>query len=137
VIRIGTVKTKKGEVLKVCFERPEGCAGCKGCEQGLMSKNELLTVFGKADVGDTVRVRIPENKTLRAALMAYGLPLVLLLAGLFIASNAGLSDGLTLLCSVAGLVLGYGISKLIEAKLRTVGDWCPVVEAVLVKGEKQ
>ena len=134
--RIGVVKSCKGNILKVCFDRPEGCAGCKGCEKGFMSPTELLTVFGKAEPGDLVSVRIPENKTLSAALLAYGLPLLLLLAGLFIASGAGLADGLILLCALAGMVIGYGISKLIEKQLRGHGDWCPTVEKIINKGMK-
>ncbi len=31
MIRTGFVKDKKGDQLRVCFDRPEACEGCKGC----------------------------------------------------------------------------------------------------------
>ena len=61
--RTGFVKEKKGDTLSVCFERPEACEGCRGCSKGLLPKKELLTVFGKAEIGDEVVVRMPEAKT--------------------------------------------------------------------------
>ncbi|MBQ4552595.1 MAG: SoxR reducing system RseC family protein, partial [Clostridia bacterium] len=73
MIRTGFVKDKKGERLSVCFERPSSCEGCKGCAKGLMSKSELLTVFGEAEVGDIVDVEMPEGRVFQASLLAYGL----------------------------------------------------------------
>ena len=31
MVRTGIVKSKKGDMLRVCFETPEHCAGCRGC----------------------------------------------------------------------------------------------------------
>ena len=46
MVRTGIVKLKKGDMLRVCFETPEHCAGCRGCSRGFLPKHELLTVFG-------------------------------------------------------------------------------------------
>ena len=51
MVRTGIVKSKKGDMLRVCFETPEHCAGCRGCSRGFLPKHELLTVFGQAEVG--------------------------------------------------------------------------------------
>ena len=56
MVRTGFVKEKKGEELRVCFERPDACEGCKGCSKGFLPRQELLTVFGRAEVGDVKRL---------------------------------------------------------------------------------
>ena len=58
MVRTGIVKLKKGDMLRVCFETPEHCAGCRGCSRGFLPKHELLTVFGQAELGDTVEVEV-------------------------------------------------------------------------------
>ena len=133
MIRTGFVKEKKGEQLRVCFERPASCEGCKGCAKGLMSKSELLTVFGEAEVGDVVDVQMPENRILQASLLAYALPLLLLLAGLSAGYVMGLADIVSLLLALGGLFVGYMIVRMVENRLRTVKKWRPTVIAVYEK----
>ena len=130
MVRTGFVKEKRNGQLRVCFQRPEACEGCKGCAKGLLPRQELLTVFGQAEVGDVVDVQMPEARTLRATLLAYALPLALLLAGLCIASACGLSDGLTLLCALIGLALGVLAARGIDLRLRTDPKWRPTVVRV-------
>jgi len=127
MVRTGFVKQKKGELLSVCFERPEACAGCKGCAKGLMPKKELLTVFGQAEVGDRVDVQMPEAQMLKATLIAYVLPLCVFLLGLGAGYALRLSEGITLLLAVAGLALGYLAARGIDMKLRSRPRWRPVV----------
>ena len=79
MVRTGIVKSKKGDMLRVCFETPEHCAGCRGCSRGFLPKHELLTVFGQAEVGDTVEVEVRESQAFKATLLAYALPLCTLL----------------------------------------------------------
>ena len=82
MVRTGFVKEKKGDQLRVCFERPEACEGCKGCAKGLLPKSELLTVTGQAEIGDIVDVQMPEAQMLKATMLAYAMPLALLFVGL-------------------------------------------------------
>ncbi|MBQ9343339.1 MAG: SoxR reducing system RseC family protein [Clostridia bacterium] len=135
--RTGFVKEKKGDTLSVCFERPEACEGCRGCSKGLLPKKELLTVFGKAEIGDEVVVRMPEAKTLKASLLAYGAPLCGAVAGLLIASAAGAGDGITLVAAIAGMAVGYGAVRLFDVRLRKNDDWRPTVVAVVSQKEKK
>ena len=130
MIRTGFVKEKKGEELSVCFERPSSCEGCKGCAKGLMGKNELLTVFGEAEVGDFVDVQMPENRVFQASLLVYALPLCVLIAGLVAGSMLGLNDTVTFFMAVAGLVAGYLIASLFEKRLRKNAFWRPTIIAV-------
>ena len=137
MIRTGFVKEKKGDQLRVCFERPEACEGCKGCSQGLMPKKELLTVFGQAEVGDLVDVNMPEAQTLKASLLAYALPLALLLAGLGIGAALRLPDGWMLVCALAGLLAGALLARGIDLRLRRQPKWRPSVVNVYPMGATQ
>ena len=121
MVRTGIVKLKKGDMLRVCFETPEHCAGCRGCSRGFLPKHELLTVFGQAEVG--------ESQAFKATLLAYALPLCTLLLGLLAGSALGLSDALTLLTALAGLAIGYLAAKLAEKSLRRSPKWRPTVIA--------
>ena len=130
MIRTGFVKEKKGERLRVCFERPEACEGCRGCAKGFLPKKELLTVFGQAEVGDMVDVQMAEARTLKATLLAYALPLCLMLAGLLAASAAGLSDGWTMAVSLLGLAVGALGAWAVDKRLRKNEKWRPTVVRV-------
>ena len=118
VVRRGFVKEKKGSLLRVCFERPEACEGCKGCAKGLVPQRELLTVFGQAEVGDQVDVRMPEARTLKATLMAYAVPLLAMLAGLAVGFMLNCGDLVSLLLALGGLVAGYLAVRAFEMRLR-------------------
>lgn len=137
MVRTGFVKEKKGELLSVCFERPEACEGCKGCAKGLLPKKELLTVFGQAEIGDMVDVEMPEAKTLKATIIAYAVPLIPCLIGLGAGSALHLSDGFTLLLALAGLVLGYLAVKLVDRRMRILPRWRPTVVAAYPMNEKK
>ena len=127
MVRTGFVKEKKNGLLRVCFERPDACEGCRGCAKGLMPRQELLTVFGQAEAGDIVDVRVPEARTLKASLMAYALPLIGLLGGLAAGWLLGLSEALDLLLALAGLAVGYLAVRAFEMHLRSQPKWRPTV----------
>jgi len=95
-----------------------------------MGKNELLTVFGEAEVGDFVDVQMPENRVFQASLLVYALPLCVLIAGLVAGSMLGLNDTVTFFMAVAGLVAGYLIASLFEKRLRKNASWRPTIIAV-------
>ena len=137
MVRTGFVKEKKGEELKVCFSRPEACEGCKGCAKGLLPKQELLTVFGQAEIGDMVDVEMPQAQTLKASILLYVLPLALLLIGLLISNAAGFSDGVTLLLSLAGLAIGALAARGLDLRLRKRPNWRPAVVNVYPANKKQ
>lgn len=130
MIRTGFVKEKKGEKLSVCFERPSSCEGCKGCAKGLMRKNELLTVFGDAQVGDVVDVQMPENRVFQAALLAYGLPLCGMIAALALGSAGGFSDTVAFFMALVGLAVGYVLARVADKYLRSKKNWCPRIVQV-------
>lgn len=130
MIRTGFVKAKKGERLSVCFERPSSCEGCKGCAKGLMSKSELLTVFGEAEIGDIVDVQMPEGRVFQASLLAYALPLCVMIAGLALGTALGMSDTVSFLMALMGLALGYVLTRVFEKYLSGKKNWRPSIVRV-------
>lgn len=130
MIRTGFVKEKKGEELRVCFERPEACEGCKGCSKSFLPKKELLLAYGEANIGDMVDVEMPEGHLLRATLLAYALPLLLLIAGLVLGTVLKLGDMAALVLAFAGLALGYVLTRGVDKKLRKDPAWRATVVTV-------
>ena len=68
-------------MLQVTFCRPDACQSCGACEGG--KKQTTIWVKGEAKVGDIAVVDMPDKTVIRASLIAYGLPLILLLRLLF------------------------------------------------------
>ena len=136
MIRTGFVKEKKGDQLRVCFDRPEACEGCKGCAKGLLPKKELLTITGQAEVGDMVDVEMPEAQMLKASMLAYAMPLALFLIGLGVGSAARLSDGVTALVALACLALGYLAARVIDKKLGRWPRWKTAIVNVYPMSKK-
>ncbi len=136
MIRTGFVKEKKGDQLRVCFDRPEACEGCKGCAKGLLPKKELLTITGQAEVGDMVDVEMPEAQMLKASMLAYAMPLALFLIGLGVGSAARLSDGVTALIALVCLGLGYVAARVIDKKLGRRPRWKTAIVNVYPMNKK-
>ena len=103
--RPGEVTDVRNGMLQVTFCRPDACQSCGACEGG--KKQTTIWVKGEAKVGDIAVVDMPDKTVIRASLIAYGLPLILLLLGL-IAGNA-VTPGNDL-GGVAGAMIGLAAS---------------------------
>lgn len=109
-----------------------GCGRCHeagGCGSGLLNKSlrpqwlntyRLPNLVG-ATVGDRVILSIQEGAVLRAALMAYLLPVLLLIAGAAVGTAFSDAELTALLGASAGLVLGVLILRLAQSRLAGSG----------------
>ena len=79
--RTGEVIKVESGVLTVRFGRPEACERCGAC--GGEKHQTVIQISGDAKVGDLATVRVPEGHVAKASVLAYLLPLLGLLAGLF------------------------------------------------------
>ena len=84
MLRSGKVVAAENGVLEVCFERPEACAHCGQCAG--QKKETLVKVPGDAPVGRWIDVDMPEGQVLKASMLAYVMPLLMLLGGLALGS---------------------------------------------------
>ena len=116
--------------IQVTFCRPEACAACGACEGG--KKEHAIWVQGEGRVGDIAVVEMPDRMVAKASLLAYGLPLVCLLAGMILGSAiTGGKDAGVIIGAAAGLAAGLLTLKLTEKRRTNRKEWTPRVVEVL------
>ena len=133
--RLGEVTKVDGKWLEITFCRPSDCDKCHACMGG--GKTTTLRLQGKANVGDSALVSMPESTITQASLLAYGIPLAGLIAGMF-AGNAICPDGNSLgalIGAVAGLGLALGGLMITERVRRANPKWSPQIKRIIPKNE--
>lgn len=130
--RATVVRVEGGQVWLRLEDRPGGCGRCD--EPGGCRSTRLADVFKSSDdlihlpdslgsrVGDGVRIEVPEGAPLRAALLAYVLPLALMLtlAGLALVLEPFPGRDANVLAGVAaGLVAGIWAGR----RIMRSGRW--------------
>lgn len=147
----GRVVAVDADGLWVQTVRRSTCNACslrQGCGHGLLERihdgqRGLVRVLpGETDtaaceVGDQVRICIPEALLLRGSLLLYVLPLLTLLVGA--AAGAALwpavADSAAMLGAVLGLLLGLGVVHWHSRRHRDDPAMHPVLLAVLPRGD--
>ena len=131
MIKFGQIleKNDKKGLVTVKFERPEACGKCHACGTG--ANQGEVTLPSDRQVGEWVRVELPEGRFLQATALVYVLPLCGLILGLLLGwSLGGGSDLWTVLGAFFGILLSllalYGIDKRVSKK----PEWMPKITAV-------
>lgn len=88
-------------------DEPGGCGGGLAVGGPACSRSYRLADDLGVRVGDEVVLTVPSGGILRAAGWAYGMPLVLGLAGAFVGAALGEGEGFAIGGGAAGLVLGF------------------------------
>jgi sigma-E factor negative regulatory protein RseC len=117
--RISQIKDGK---LVITFPRSSACAGCHAKGACLMSDTQEMQVFVDDDganrkVGDEVTVLIERQSGLKAVLLAYIIPLILLLITMSWVLNVTGSDLYAGLSALSILVPYYIIIYILRKKL--------------------
>lgn len=108
---------------EVSVERGTACGGhCDGCETCVYAAKLLVRAENPvyAEPGDRVILESGSRGILGAALLVYMLPLVLLFAGYAVGAACGLRQGLCVLTSLAGLLLGGGLAVLLGRRRKEI-----------------
>lgn len=105
--QFGVVKRVRGKHAEVLVSRPAACKSCGAC-QLMDNRPHTVTVRNDAgaDVGDTVALELPAKDLVHAVLLAYGVPLVMFLAGLGVGAPVARSLGLAVNPSIASAIGG-------------------------------
>ena len=138
MLESGIVMQIKDKTMVVEFERSEMCAKCGACQHG-QKQAMLMEVqrIGNAAIGDKVQVQLPEKTLLKASFIAYGIPLVMLVAGLL--GGSYLAEALKLpgnaehyaaLLGLAMAALSFLIIRLTEKRRGESGIYAPKVVSV-------
>lgn len=111
-----------------CHE-PGGCGGVN-IGKMLCAPPQVFRVLnrGKRDVNEHVSIAIPEGAVRRGAFLAYGLPLLMLLAGAFIGAGVAGDPG-AIIGAVGGLVLAFTVLRLVQANKTTGAQFQPYIDA--------
>jgi len=108
----GIVKESKGGIATVVISNSDNCEECTAklyCKPG-NTKQRSLTVNDPlgVNVGDSVKVSIKGSQILRVSFLIYGMPLILILAGLFLGMHVfQINKELFSTLLAVGLVLAY------------------------------
>jgi sigma-E factor negative regulatory protein RseC len=141
------VISSEAGIVEVEIRRRSSCNACSarsGCGVSLLDRvlgrrPQRLVAPNKLGVGpgDEVVIGMPEGALLKAAVAAYMIPLAGLLGGaiigdLMLGAEAA-SETLPLLTGLAGLVLGFLVTRLCSRRLATDPRW----RAVLLRRASQ
>lgn len=113
---VGTVVAVEGDTAVVRFQRGSMCTHCGACLA--IGEKEMETRVGNArgvKVGDRVAVTLSKKSFLTASALAYILPLIGLLTGLFLGYALG-GEIVSLLIGVVLCVLTYGVLALMNKR---------------------
>ena len=125
--RLGTVLRLEGDLAWVECARGGMCAVCPGrgaCETALLSGERPLhrlrarTCAQRLRPGAEVVVGVPDGALLRAAMLAYGLPLAALVCGAALGSIAGALGG------GVGAALGLAAGAALATRAARTGAAC-------------
>jgi len=115
-----TVVESSGDTLWVETRPRSACSQCAGggCTTAVVAKLfrikrnrlELENHLG-AVPGERVVIGIPDDLLIRAALSAYLLPLLVLVAGAALGAALGLGEGYQSLLALAGLAIGFVLMR--------------------------
>lgn len=131
--------TKFGEVLQyddrsgvavIRYTRPEACAKCGACGGKAQETVIRLKTQEICRPGNWVKVELPDGRFLHAAALAYAVPLVLFLAGLFAGYRWPGGEGAAILTGFLGLLLGTLFLRFKDRALAGRPEWAPRITAV-------
>ena len=113
-------KCLNDEMAEVVVTRATACgSNCSSCE-ACMFQNELKTVARNligAKPGQKVLIESKSSRVYGAILLVYIVPILLAVIGCFSAYAAGASEGICVLCTFLGFMLGAAV-VVISQKLK-------------------
>lgn len=133
MLRSGKVVAAENGVLEICFERPEACAHCGQCSG--QKAETLVKIPGDAPVGRWVDVNMPEGQVLKASMLAYVMPLLMLLGGLGLGSVMFQQEALWAVTGVVCMGISWFVLRLIEKRMKQKSVWQPKIVNVYSDGE--
>lgn len=128
---------------KLKMQRHSACAACGKCATADSSESKEILVevdntIG-AKVGDHVEVSMDNMNVLKAAVMAYIIPLVALLVGtigtFYILGAIGITSGVEAISGLVGIcltVICYLYLKKNDKKFRDSREFIPVITRILI-----
>lgn len=135
MVRTGKVVESKHGMLKVCFDRPEACQHCNACSG--QKHHTLAKIPGNAPVGSFVTVDMPQGQVFKASVLAYVVPMVLLILGILLGLTLLKSEAAAALLGIGMMAVSYLLLRWIEKRLGKDPAWRPRIISVREEGEDE
>ena len=136
MLPVGKVIAKEPGMVEVCLVRQSACQSCRSCSLG-QSENEVMYIKAKdsfdAALGQQVQLYLPASQGLKASLLVYCFPILVLFASflviqyLFPGSSEFIPAFSSLVLSIGSLLL----LRLTEAKRIQQKQFLPEVTALV------
>ena len=126
---IGIVTAINGGDAQIRFLRGSACAHCGACLTVGESEMEItLPNSLRAKVGDRVSVDLSPKRVVQASLLAYAVPLALLIGGVLLGSR--ISDWLGLALGVGACAVSFLLLRLVDKRIRKKKSFQPRMESI-------
>ena len=126
------IKILPGNRAEVIVVRATACgSNCSNCESCIYDKEMHTEALNKAgaSVGDNVIIESKTKVVMKAALLAYIFPIVMLLLGFIIASKFGAGEGVSVLVAFIALAVSILVIFVTQRKKPNIGyDIVRIVE---------
>lgn len=133
---IGEVISIDGKTATVKFRRMPMCKNCKACLN--FSPDELVVELENtldAKVGDRVAIVLHTKSIVKASLIMYGIPLIIMLLGMGFGSL--INEIASAIIGVAAALLSYLGLHLLEPVFASKQEFNPKMLAIIVNDEFQ
>lgn len=118
MLESGLIVEIKDKTMTVQFARSSMCEKCGACERAQEAMLMEVERLKDAKLGDVVQVQMRETTLIGASLLAYGVPLLLLLAGLYVGYMLPAWTGLSIPADLSAAALGLLLAAASFAGLR-------------------
>lgn len=142
-----------GEVLEVMEERAKikvkrhsACKGCGRCGFASdMGKQDMILEVPNpvgAEVGEIVKISVEPKKVILASLLVYIVPVIALIAAMYISQKIAINLGYEEIYEVIGIIFGLGamavvfiVLRLLDKKISESQEFKPVISEIIPKEE--
>lgn len=131
---VGQVTAIDGGTARIRFKRSSACQKCGACMMSQSQQEMFLNVENtlQAAEGDWVKVDIESPMLIKASLITYIFPLVMLILGLvagyFLNEAAHITANSEVVAAIGGLLfvaVSYGVIRLLEPRFRKTRGFTP------------
>ena len=136
MVRDAIVVRENGKLMAEVV-RTEACQTCRACAFG---KNERVLVPVDAEryaPGDRVEIELKGGSVAKASLAAYGVPVVLLVAGLLLGGALSLPEWTQAVSGILGCALGFFAVRLYDRRIARTGKYAPVIRPAGERGARR
>lgn len=122
---VGVVKAIEGDMVRVEIVAESACASCaarSACGMSESTEKQIEVHTREASnyaVGERCVVSVERAAGLKAVVLAYCMPLVVMLVALIGCSAAGLSDGVAAVAALGVVAVYYLVVRLLREKIET------------------